>query len=57
MIAEIQALDLFIYTMFITVGVDKKKLFTVWKIADKGYEKGYKNSRHLFCNGYGCAAL
>lgn len=48
---------MFIYTMLITVGVDKKKLFTVWKIADKGYEKGYKNSRHLFCNGYGCAAL
>jgi len=36
-IAEIQVLDMFIYTMLITVGVDKKQLITVWKIADKGY--------------------
>ena len=57
MIAEIQVLDMFIYTVLITVSVNKKQLFTVWKNADKGYEKGYKNSRHLFCNGYGCAAL
>lgn len=57
MIAEIQVLGIFIYTVLITVGVDKKQLFTVWKIADKGDEKGRKNSCQLFCNGYGFAAL